>query len=190
MAASVNLVAEELFDAMPLDRHRHLLDVGGGEAAFALAAARRYPHLRFTLLDLPPVARIAQERISRAGMQDRIRVAPADFRLDPLPVGADVVTLLRILHDHDDDAVLALLCAIRRILPRDGTLIIAEPMAGVRGAERVGAAYFAFYFQAMGSGRAREPRDYHRLLREAGFRSSRLIRPRRPVQAAIIAATS
>jgi demethylspheroidene O-methyltransferase len=190
MAASINLVAEELFDAWPLAGHHHLLDLGGGEGAFVMAAARRFPELRFTLLDLPPVARIAERRITDAGLDRRIRVAAGDFRMDPLPVGADVVTLLRILHDHDDDVVLALLCSVRRTLPRSGTLVIAEPMAGMRGAERVGAAYFALYFQAMGSGRPRSADDYHHLLREAGFRSSRLVRPRRPVQAAVIVATT
>ena len=40
-------------------------------------------------------------------------------------------------------------------LPADGTLLLAEPMAGSRGAEPVGDAYFGFYLLAMGSGRPR-----------------------------------
>ena len=31
-----------------------------------------------------------------------------DFLADPLPRGADVVSLIRVVHDHDDDAVLKL----------------------------------------------------------------------------------
>ena len=50
---------------------------------------------------------------------------------------------------------MTLLRAIRRALPADGTLLIAEPISGVRGAEPIGDAYFAFYLLAMGSGRPR-----------------------------------
>jgi demethylspheroidene O-methyltransferase len=190
MASSVSLVAEELLDAYPLHRHRHLLDVGGGEGAFVETAAERHPHLRFTLFDLPTVALRAHDRLNLAGLASRVATVAGDFRADTLPLGADVVTLLRILHDHDDPAALALLRAVHRALPSGGTLLIAEPLAGLRGAERVGAAYFALYFLAMGSGRPRTPDQYRRLLRQAGFRDSRLLRPRRPVQAAVIVATA
>ena len=55
---------------------------------------------------------------------------------------------------------MTLLRAIRRALPAGGTLLIAEPMSGVRGAEPIGDAYFGFYLLAMGSGR---PRTFARL---------------------------
>jgi demethylspheroidene O-methyltransferase len=61
-------------------------------------------------------------------------------------------------------------------------------MAGVRGAETVGAAYFAFYLLAMGSGRARTPDEYRGLLLAAGFREARAVRPRLPVQTALVVA--
>jgi len=190
MAASIPLVAEELLDAFPLRRFGHLLDLGGGEGAFVSAAAARYPHLRFTLLDLPPVAERARTRLETAGLAHRVRTVAGDFLADRLPEGMDVITLLRVLHDHDDPQVRRLLTAVRQALPPGGTLVIAEPLAGLRGAERVGSAYFALYLQAMGSGRARTAEDYHHLLQEAGFRSSRLLRPRRPIQAAVLVATA
>ncbi|MBC7579234.1 MAG: methyltransferase, partial [Tardiphaga sp.] len=49
------------------------------------------------------------------------------------------------------------------------TLVISEPLAGIRGAEPIADAYFAFYLLAMGSGR---PRTFDRLramLMETGF---------------------
>ena len=52
-----------------------------------------------------------------------------DFHADCLPAGADVVTLIRVIHDHDDDAALALLRRARLALPQGGTLLLAEPMA-------------------------------------------------------------
>ena len=108
------------------------------------------------LFDLPPVAARAAARLRRArpGARAPTRVG-GDFLADPLPTGADVVSLVRVVHDHDDDAALAILRAARQALPPDGTLLLAEPMAGAAGAEPVGDAYFGFYLLAMGSGRPR-----------------------------------
>ncbi len=175
MAASQPLVAAEVLGAYRIDRHRCLLDIGGGEGAFLQAAAARAPRLRLMLFDLPAVADRARRRFAEAGIADRATVVGGDFFRDPPPEGADVVSLVRVIHDHEDAQALAILRAARRALPEDGTLLLAEPMAETRGAEPVGAAYFAFYLLAMGNGRARSPRELAGLLHAAGFAPPRLL---------------
>jgi demethylspheroidene O-methyltransferase len=188
MSTSVSMIAADLLDAYAIGRHRHVLDVGGGEGGFLLDAGRRAPHLRLTLFDLPAVADAAGRRFQEAGLSDRARAFGGDFLEDPLPAGADLVTLLRVLHDHDDDAVLVLLRAVRRAADPSATILIAEPMSDLPGAPTVGSAYFGFYLLAMGSGRARSPREYTALLREAGFSRVQTLRPRTPVQTGILVA--
>ena len=67
MTATVSPVADELLDAVPLGGRRALLDVGGGEGAFVLAAARRHPQLACTLFDLPAVVERARARLEGRG---------------------------------------------------------------------------------------------------------------------------
>ncbi len=188
MAASQQLVADAVLDAYRFGRHRHLLDVGGGSGAFCLAAARRHPELRLTLFDLPPVARRARRRFDEAGLGDRARVAGGSFLDDPLPDGADVVTLVRIVHDHDDAPAARLLASVRRALPQDGALVLAEPMAGTPGAEPMGGAYFGFYLMAMGQGRPRTAAELRRMLREAGFSTVREARTAIPLLTRVLVA--
>ncbi|MGK3925309.1 methyltransferase, partial [Enterococcus faecium] len=69
--------------------------------------------------------------------------------------GADIASLVRVLHDHDDTAVRTILGAVHAALPPGGTLLVAEPMSGTRGAAPIGDAYFGFYLTAMKSGRPR-----------------------------------
>jgi demethylspheroidene O-methyltransferase len=184
MAVSQRFVAAEVLGAYPLRRHRHLLDVGGGSGAFLMAAGAHAPNLRLTLFDLPAVAEIARTSPVAA----RCEVVGGDFTADALPAGADVVSLVRVLHDHDDDVAAELLRAIRQALPPGGTLLIAEPMAGTRGAEPVGDAYFGFYFLAMGGGCARTPQKIKQMLSDAGFSRSRLLRSRMPMVARVMVA--
>jgi demethylspheroidene O-methyltransferase len=188
MAASQPLVAADVLAAYPLKRHRCLLDLGGGDGSFLIAASSTAPALRFILFDLPAVADRARARIDAAGLTDRTTVVGGDFRSEGLPEGADIVSLIRVIHDHDDAAALAILRGVGEALPRGGTLLLAEPMAGTAGAETV-AAYFAFYLLAMGSGRPRRPEALAQLLRAAGFSRVRLVPTRRPMLVRVLVAT-
>lgn len=190
MSATVGAMADEVLDAVALDGRRHLLDVGGGEGGFIGAAARRYPHLALSLLDLPPVAARARRRLSEAGLTDRVAVHGGDFQADALPAGADVVSLVRVCLDHDDATVRALLLRVREALPRGGQIVVAEPFAGVRGAETVGDVYFGFYLWAMGRGRARRVDELRALLGDAGFRKVRVRPTRYPVQVGVMVGTA
>jgi len=189
MAASQPLVAGEILDAYPLRRHRCLLDLGGGDGSFAVAAAMRAPRLRLILFDLPAVAERARSRFAAAGIADRATAVGGDFGADALPRGADIVSLVRVVHDHDDAAALRLLRAARAALPAGGSLLLAEPMAQAAGAEPT-AAYFHFYLCAMGQGRPRSAAQLEALLRAAGFGRVRQLRTRTPLLAGAIAATA
>ena len=168
MAASQPMVAEQVLDSFDFSRHRSLLDIGGGHGAFVREVATRHPGLQLALFDLPPVAARAREILAAQSLP-HIVAHGGSFRDDPIPGGADLITLVRILHDHDDAVVLALLKAVRAALPPGGTLLIAEPMAGTRGAEAMGDAYFGLYLWAMGSGRPRTAAAYTEMLQAAGF---------------------
>jgi demethylspheroidene O-methyltransferase len=156
------------------------MDVGGGHGVFLAAAGARAPRLKLTLFDLPAVAAGARERLAREGLADRAEVLSGDFLSEALPEGADLITLVRILHDHDDAGVTRLLRAAREALPPGGALLVAEPMSAAPRPDRVGDVYFAFYLLAMGRGRARTPAEIAAMLRDAGFGSVRSLRTRTP----------
>lgn len=188
MAASQALITADVLDAYPVRRHRCLLDVGGGDGGFVTAAASRATALRLMLFDLPAVAERAARRFVDAGLADRATAIGGNFLSDPLPRGADLISLVRVVHDHDDADALAVLRAVRVALPRNGVLLIAEPMASTPGVEPVGDAYFGFYLLAMGRGRPRTARELQVLLTTAGFDRCRLVATRMPLLVRVIVA--
>ncbi len=189
MAASQPLVAAQAIDSYKFHRHHRLLDVGGGEGAFLATVGARVPALDLGLFDLPAVCGRAHVRLDQAGMSGRVTLHGGNFLVDALPRGFDVITLIRVLHDHDDGAAMVLLRAIHAALPPGGTLFIAEPMAQTPGAQPAGDAYFGFYLLAMGSGRPRSPDEIQAMLRDAGFARSRLLNTSVPLTARAIVAT-
>jgi demethylspheroidene O-methyltransferase len=188
MAASQPLVADAILDAYPITRHRCLLDLGGGDGTFLASVAARAPGLKLILFDLPPVAARAQARLAAAGLGERAVAVGGDFRTDALPQGADVVALVRVIHDHDDATAAAILRAAHAALPAGGTVLLAEPMSGTPGAEPIGDAYFGFYLLAMGRGRPRTPDRLMALLGDAGFVRARRLRTHTPLLTGLIVA--
>ncbi len=188
MSASQAMIAAQVLDAYPLHRHRCLLDVGGGDGAFLAAAAARNEALQVILFDLPAVADLARARFAASGISHRARATGGDFHNDVLPAGADIVSLVRVIHDHDDAAALGILKAVRAALPEHGTLLLAEPMSGTPGAEPIGDAYFGFYLMAMGSGRPRTPAELGSLLEASGFRAVTPVATRTPMLTSVLVA--
>ena len=175
MASSQPLVAAEILAAYDVGRHRCLLDIGGGEGAFLEQAAARAPSLQLHLFDLPGVAARAKARLTAAGLDQRSAVSGGDMRRDALPAGADLLTLLRVIHDHDDAPARAILHRARLATPQAGALLLAEPMLDAPGAAPVGA-YFTFYLMALGSGRPRSASTLTAMLHDSGFSRVRPIR--------------
>jgi demethylspheroidene O-methyltransferase len=186
MAASQTFVIEEILSSFPFEDCQSVLDVGGGQGRFASELAKSHPHLRVALFDLPDVCTVSSRIVARNGLSDRIQVTPGDFTQDALPTGADLVTLVRIAHDHGDEVVLALLKSIYASLPAGGSLLIAEPMANEPGEKPQGDAYFHFYLLAMGSGRLRTPLELMQLMHQAGFSHLEQVPNAMPVHAKLL----
>lgn len=170
MSSSQRFVIEELLASYDFSKHRCVLDVGGGQGGWVTELARHSPQLDLMLFDLPPVAAIAQGRFAQQGLGERISAHGGSFTADALPVGADLVTLLRVAHDHPDEVVRVLLKAIYNALPAGGHLLLAEPMAQETGSRpAVSDPYFHFYLLAMGAGKLRTTQELKVLMSEAGF---------------------
>lgn len=180
MGRTQAMLAGYVADAVRFTRFRRVMDVGGGEGVFITAVAEAAPDCRLTLFDLPDVAARARRRLTALGLEPRVTVAAGSFLTDPLPLGADCITLNRILHDHDDAPAMTLLRAVRAALAEDGALIIAEPLADTPGARPMGHGYFGLYLLAMGSGRPRSRAEVAAMLHEAGFGHVREISSAQP----------
>ncbi len=164
MAESQYLVAQEALAHLSLSGANKLLDVGGGTGMFLRAVRARYPELKLALFDLPAV-------VAQAALPADIERHAGSFISDPLPEGADVISLVRVLYDHSDATVRALLKKVHAALPPRGRLLVIEPMSGGTKPDPQTDVYFSVYTLAMQTGRTRSAAQITELLSEAGFSS-------------------
>jgi len=183
MAESQVLVAEDTLRLVNLSRRRHLLDVGGGTGAFLAEVGRTCRDLKLALFDMPAVLAAVP-----AGLRDAVTLHPGDFRADPLPIGADTISLVRVLYDHPDATVAALLAKVRAALPPGGMILVSEPMSGGARPDPATDIYFAIYTLAMRTGRTRSAAEIAALLHGAGFRDIQQRPGDRPFVTSVVSA--
>ena len=185
MADSQGLVAEDTLRLVDFRGITHLMDVGGGTGAFLAAVGQAHPGIRRTLFDLPAVVAGARARLG-----PQATILPGSFRDEALPQGADAISLIRVLYDHADATVAALLANVRQALVPGGRLIISEPMSGGARPDPATDVYFTIYTLAMQTGRTRSAAEITRLLQEAGFVAITPARSLRPFVTSVLTASS
>jgi acetylserotonin O-methyltransferase len=156
--------------AYDLSDFRRMADLGGATGHLAMAACERYPQLRATVFDLPPVIEVAREYLDASSARDRIELMPGDFFEDDLPA-ADLYSLGRILHDWREDKIRLLLRKVGRALPPGGGLLIAERLLDEDKSGPTPAHMQSLNMLVCTEGKERTLSEYTALLGEAGFAS-------------------
>jgi hypothetical protein len=114
-----------LSQTLDLSSYTTFCDVGGANGELAAIIAAANPHLTGHVLDLPPVAPIANAHLARAGVADRVTAVAGDFFVDEFPA-ADVYFMGNVLHDWDETGKQALIDKAYAALPSGGILVVIE----------------------------------------------------------------
>lgn len=165
----------ECFDFTP---YRCVMDVAGGAGGLATQIGRKYSHLRGIIMDLPPVCRVAEERIEANGLSDRFTTQTADLLAGPYPLGADAITLSWILHDWGDENCRKILQNCFDALPSKGVLLISESVLNndLSGTQFGVLLSLHMLVVCEPGAKERSEGEYKSLLEEAGFRDTEVIR--------------
>jgi hypothetical protein len=99
------------------------VDVGGGTGAMLAELLRAQPRLRGTLVDLPGPETRSREIFEAARVADRVTSVAQSF-FDPLPAGADVYLLRKVLNDWPDRDTVAILRRCADAARPSGTVVV------------------------------------------------------------------
>jgi 2,7-dihydroxy-5-methyl-1-naphthoate 7-O-methyltransferase len=107
---------------------RTVVDVGGGTGALLASLLRRHPRARGILVDLPGTVARAAETTEEAGVADRVTAEGQSF-FEPLPAGADLYVLSKVLNDWPDEPTVAILCRCAEAARPDGRIAVLGGVA-------------------------------------------------------------
>jgi precorrin-6B methylase 2 len=160
---------------MPL-RIQRLLDIGGASGTWTIAFLLAAPDATAVLFDLPEVVPLARERLTRAGMADRVTLVAGDYNLDPMPGGVDLAWLSAIAHQNSRQQNRALYARICAALVPQGALVIRDiVMDASRTQPPAGALFAVNMLTATESGGTFTFDEFREDLESAGFSDVRLL---------------
>jgi hypothetical protein len=148
---------------------KRLLDVGGGSGCFSIALASRYPKMRFTILDLPPVCEIARQYVAEYGVEDRVDTLASNMLRDHWPSGYDAVFFSNVFHDWNRELCLFLGQQSFDILPHGGRVYVHEILLDDSKTRPLTAVSFSIPLLLMTRGRQYSAPELDALLQECGF---------------------
>jgi SAM-dependent methyltransferase len=149
--------------------HRHLLDVAGGSGIYACAIVARHPHLRATVLEKPPVDRLAARAIAERGFAERVTVAAGDMFRDPFPGGCDLHLFSNVLHDWDGPQVGQLLAKSCHALPPGGRIVIHDAHLNAAKTGPLPVAAYSVLLMTISEGKCYSEKEMADFLVNAGF---------------------
>lgn len=154
-----------------------MLDVGGGSGAYSIAFAKAGEALRAELLDLPPVCKLAQSYIEKAGLSGRITTRTGDLRTDDLGSGYDLVFVSAICHMLSEQENMDLIKRCRQALKPGGRLVIQDFVLEPDKTAPKSAALFSLnMLVGTKHGASYSEPEYAAWLRAAGFANVNRVR--------------
>ncbi|MBS1724726.1 MAG: hypothetical protein JSS66_17430 [Armatimonadetes bacterium] len=156
-----------------------VVDVGGGQGAFALELLAKYPGLRAISYDLSEVVEGADNSSHPA--HARLELCGGDaFR--SVPSGGDLYVTSTVLRCFDDEACVRLLKSVRDAMPSHGKLVAYE-MVMPETRDHAALCTADLLARAVYGGRDRTKAEFSDLFATAGLRLTRGISVRDPLQA-------
>jgi acetylserotonin N-methyltransferase len=163
------LTAQALAIRLDLSGHARLLDIAGGSGVFACALAAHFPGLRASVLEKPPVDRIAARSIEKRGFSDRVDVIAGDMLGGTLPGGHDIHLYSNVLHDWGEEIVKQLMRASAATLPVGGLIVVHESFLNAEKTGPLAVAEYSVLLMHVSQGRCYATSEMEAWLSEAGF---------------------
>jgi predicted O-methyltransferase YrrM len=134
--------------------------------------------MRATLFDLPPVIDIARERLSTAGMMDRVTLVAGDYRKDKLPAGHDLAFVSAIIHQNSPAENVTMFRKIFNAIEPGGRIVVRDHILSPdRTHPRSGALFAVNMLVGTEGGNSYTETEIRDALEQAGFTGMRIIHP-------------
>jgi hypothetical protein len=156
-----------------------LVDIAGGHGAILSEILLKHPSMRGILFDLEHVVEGARPQLAARGLASRCATASGDF-FKAVPAGGDAYIMKHIIHDWDDEKASVILTNIRKVLPKDGRVILIESIIPLGNEPGLGKI-IDLEMLVMPGGKERTEAEFRALFDRAGFTLTRVVPTKSPL---------
>jgi hypothetical protein len=186
MTSFSGMVVPAALEAYDFSGIRVLVDVAGGHGGVLTGILDQHPAMRGILCDLDHVIAGARQRIASIGLQGRVECVTADI-FAAVPEGGDAYLMKHIIHDWDDERAGLILRNIRKVLPKNGRVILLESVLAPANAPDFGKI-LDLEMLLLPGGRERTADEFVALFAANGLQLTKIVSTKSPL--AVIEAVS
>jgi len=162
-------LAPAVADRLDCSPYHRLLDIAGGSGIYACAVVARHAHMQATILEKPPVDRLASQLLTERGFAGKVGVATGDMFRDPFPSDCDVHLFSNVLHDWDEGQVEQLLAKSFARLKPGGMIAIHDAHINAAKTGPLPVAAYSTLLMTITEGKCYSEKEMQDLLTRAGF---------------------
>ncbi|MGC8764680.1 MAG: methyltransferase [Brevinematia bacterium] len=166
-------LANGLLKALNLKSRKSLLDIGGASGIYSALLLSKYPGLKATVFEKPPVDKVATYSIKKLGLTGRMDVIAGDMFKDELPTGYDVHLISHVLHDWDINDVKVVIENSYRNLSHGGMIVIHDAHINRKKDGPLSVAEYSVLLMVLSEGKCYSVKEIEQILADTGFKKIR-----------------
>ncbi len=175
MTNSTEFLSKVLVKYYKLPSFKTIVDVGGGEGVLLSYFLKTNKKGKGILFDFPHVVANAESYFKRMGVDNRASIVAGNF-LEEIPVHADTYLLKNIFHAFDDKTCKTILGNIKKVMTKDGKILIVEMDMKKRNKPSMGKSFDIQMLVGVKGGRERTIDDFKKLFGNSGFKFEKVIK--------------
>lgn len=162
--------AIQTVSSINIEHVKHVLDLGGGSGAYAMAFAKKNKETKCTVFDVPAVIPLTKQYVKDAGLTDRIDFIEGDMNTDSFDTGYDMVWISAICHMWGPNENQDLIKRVYRSLNPGGQVVIQDFILNdEKTGPRMGAVFALNMLVNTKAGSSYSRKEYSDWLSTAGF---------------------
>ncbi len=171
---SYALVAEYNFK-----KTKCIVDIGGGQGVLLSIILNQNKHLTGKVFDLPHVVNGSKTIFEKYGVDERAELVSGSF-FDFIPKGGDTYIMKSIIHFMSNEEGVNLLKMIKNVLPKNGKLLIVEPIIENHNRYSFAKLYDIQMMVGRSEGKERTHDEYKSLIEQAELKLNRVVHTAAP----------
>ena len=178
MTGATNAAIKDVLPFYDFSPFKTIVDVGGGNGAFLMAALETAAEAKGIVFDEEYVVEETEKKIASKGLTDRCGIQGGSF-FDSVPEGADAYVLKHVLHDWNNEDSVRILANCRKAMTAGSKMLVVEAVIPEGNVPHPGK-FMDINMMAMTGGKERTVKEFTGLLDKAGLKLRKVIATNSP----------
>lgn len=179
MTNSSLMLSYAILSEYNFSKSRSIIDIGGGQGILLAMILHKYKNTTGKIFDLPHVAKDVAQIAQQYNVSDRMEAINGNF-FEKIPDGGDTYLLKSIIHNLSDDQCVTILKDIKSVLPKNGKILIIEPIIENNNNYSFAKLYDIQMLVGRNGGKERTKEEFRKIIIEAGLNVNRIVRTAAP----------